>query len=327
MEGRLVLPTLFSNKGKEMNRDENFNIIQDPPSNDGGDSLNRDGQFACLDILRFQINKAKGALDHKAILRTHLVGSLSDPQWTRNALQEPWNNPKNCTRDQINPAIIALGLLGEKDMVSVSWWQMIGRKFFYPNVERDYPGTKKSLFPIYLKKGERIEDTRWATKDGWKWEPNAADLCGPNDIAMFLRALGNKMAYPIIFLLDAFLVIGSITHCLSYARDKDNVDDMQFLLLLCQSKAIMPTPLSWASRKLFIALRPRNLGNEEHIDNRTLNKITLLPSGEIDDPIMGAIAWYFRPPWTRLKNGTDRGGFDSPMFVDMWRPVVKWLKA
>ena len=227
----------------------------------------------------------------------------------------------------MGPAIIALGLMGEKDMVRVAWWQMLARCFFYPNTERDFPGTKKSLLPIYWKKGERIEDTRWADRDGWKWEPNAPDLCGPNDIASFLRAMDCKMAWPIVFLLDAFLCLGALAHCLSYARDTDNCDDMQFLLLLCQSKVTMPTPLSWLSRKLFIALRPKNLGNEDHVDSRTLNKITLLQSGEINDPIMGAIAWYFRPPWTRLKNGTDRGGHDSPEFVDKWRPVVKWLRS
>lgn len=310
-----------------MNRDENNNIIQDHPSNDGGDSLNRDGQFACLDILGFMANGGRSAiLDHVSILKSHLVGHLQDPQWVRNKLQEPWNNPKNCTRDQINPAIIALGFLGEKEMVSVSWWQLVHRKFTYPNVERDYPGTKKSLLPIYWKKGDRIEDTRYAWEDGWKWEPNGPDLCGPNDIAMFLRAIGNKMAWPIIFLLDAFLCIGVVIHCLSYAKEKDRVDDMQLLLLLCQSKISFQTPLSWLSRKLYFALRPKNLGNEDHVDNRTLNKITLLQSGEMNDPIMGAIAWYFRPPWTQLKDGTNKGGHDSPEFVDKWRPVIKWLR-
>lgn len=312
----------------QMTRDANNNIIQEPPSNDGGDSLNRDGQFACLDILGMKINGSKSsAFDHLAILKSHLVGSLSDPQWVRNKIQEPWNNPKNCTRDQIGPAIIALGFLGEKNMVKVTWWQTLARFLFFPNVERDYPGTKKSFLPIYWRKGDRIHESKWAVRDGWKWEPDGPDLCGPNDIAMFLRAMDCKMAWPLVFFLDAFLCIGALVHCLVYARDKDNVDDMQFLLLLCQSKEVMPTPLSWLSRKLFIALRPKNLGNEDHLDRRTLNKITLLQSGEINDSVMGALAWYYRPPWTQLKDGKHRGKHDSPAFVDKWRPVVKWLKS
>ncbi len=307
-----------------LSRDSNLNIIQEPPSLDGGDSLNRDGQFGVLQVLNFHLKLGiEALLDHESILKSHVIAGQ---WWTRNALQVPWNNFKNCTRDQINPAIILCGFLNLKPLIQLTWGHIWRSGFRYQNTERDYPGTKKSLLPQFWKKGAMIEDVQVSEKDQWLWRPDGADLCGPNDCAMFIRAMGSKLFYPTLWILDFFLILGSLSIWFSSRNNKDSVDDMQFLLLLAQAKQKFPTPFSYISRKVYFALRPKNYGNEEHIDKVTLNKFRLLEGNEIDDPVMGAIAWYFRPPNTMLLSGEDKGKYDSLEFIKLWRPIIAWLR-
>jgi hypothetical protein len=90
---------------------------------DGGDSAARAGILALTNS-------------------NHKVG-LSQYAWMRHPHDEPWNNPKNFTRDQ------AMCLLPKMPVYYVRqfFWQRLRAFFFAPNTERDYPGTTKYPWP------------------------------------------------------------------------------------------------------------------------------------------------------------------------------------
>lgn len=304
-----------------MNFNANGNIIQEPPSNDGGDSLNRDGQFWTLAwvwsyVLKmdpFQVvPHPKGPT---SVMLSHVT---RDGHMMRNASQEPDNNWRNCTRDQQDAAMIACGLYNLEWIPRMQIVEMIKRFGFYQNTERDYAGTKKSLFPRYVKAGTRLEDRRWAEKDGWIWEPNYADISLPNNWSLHLRAADLWYLHPLVLLGDVFLLISVHVHCRIYSRDPYNVDDMQLLLALVQTKLKWPTWISRKAIKTYFALRPTNVGNISHVDIHGANNCYLVNEDEREDGVIGAIAYYFRGP--RF------GAYDSPQFLELWRPVIKWLK-
>jgi len=135
---------------------------------DGGDSANRAG----LHVL-FAPRPMYHGLDR------YEVG------WgllTRHPKQTPWNNPKNFARDQLIPFVAGCWRAREYALVRRVFWRHASRLFFCQNFERDYPGTKKSLFPQYYRKGDRFDDKTIIEKDGWVWRPNFADFLAPHDI-------------------------------------------------------------------------------------------------------------------------------------------------
>lgn len=118
--------------------------IVDRSSGDGGDTLNREGQYA---VLTGKFNKGPISLK---------IGG----QFVRNPNQVPWNNPKNVSRDQLTPIICALHIDNQGGMMGgLFTWELRG-KFFAPNTERDYPGSTKYPYPHTFINDRGVKETR-----------------------------------------------------------------------------------------------------------------------------------------------------------------------
>ena len=116
-----------------IHRDEHSIICQhdiySPASRlDGGDSASRTAIMAIC-----------GSQDDADLLGLFSVGGIM----VRHPYQDPWNNPNNCTRDQLIPYVAALWAWEkhyEADMMMVAHRQ---RGWRCQNTERDKPGTMK----------------------------------------------------------------------------------------------------------------------------------------------------------------------------------------
>lgn len=101
---------------------------------DGGDSAVRMGILSMADVgdARFRI--------HKYVLK-------GDPfKCVRHPFQDPWNNPKNFTKDQLKLLVAGLVAAGETDLCRQIYFahKKRGR---CQNVERDAVGSEKKWYP------------------------------------------------------------------------------------------------------------------------------------------------------------------------------------
>lgn len=103
-------------------------------SGDGGDSMVR----AAI------IKMTNHRMAHSFALASYFQGS--EP--VRYPIQEPWNNPKNFSRDQLIMLCGAMKRLGVMSGLMRSlFYSCLKRLCFAPNTERDYPGTTKYPWP------------------------------------------------------------------------------------------------------------------------------------------------------------------------------------
>jgi hypothetical protein len=167
-------------------RDKNEYIVTH--DGDGGDSANRAGLHTLFaprpmyhGLTRYEVWEPGYGQKTPANMEAVRCGKPSG-LLTRHPLQTPWNNPKNFTRDQLIPFVAGCHRAREYALVRRVFWRHARRLFFCQNSERDYPGTKKSLFPQYYKAGARFDDKTIIQKDGWVWKPNFADILAPHDI-------------------------------------------------------------------------------------------------------------------------------------------------
>lgn len=277
-----------------MKFDEDGLIIQDGDRGDGGDTCNRMGHYYTLFFVWSQVlgkSLANTPWDVRVLMpsmrgiyqRLTVTGSL----FVRHPKQEPWSNPWNCTRDQVNPMLGALALW---DCDRELWQQLknfVKRCFFYQSFERDFPGTTKYLWPMYYRKGERFDDITIVTSDRWIWKPDFADPMLPHDFNYFLRSFRSAVLYPAILFGDLFLLAETILYLIKCRMDQSCCDDMQLLNRFIVAKCLLPTPLSVLSIYLFKRFR--------------------------DGGPMAGVEVYFTK------------GFDSPDWINLWRPVVGWL--
>lgn len=287
-------------------------IIQNPPSNNGGDSCNRTYEWILLSYVMAKEIPFQSMVNMPgtiAILEKANQRLKADGRVTRHPTQIPWNNPNNLSRDQAIPYTIVNGLLNRAELHNfmVEKWKRLG---FYPNIDRDYPGTTKSIFPQYWKAGQRFDDRTIIEKDGWIWKPNYRDISDPSDWAMDIRALKLWFLYPLVMLGDLFSIIGTLVATLITDKDPTNCDDMQALMKMIQAKLIYSTPFSWLNRKLYFKLRPKNQGNSGEW-------LTVNPYP--DNAVMGAISWFF-------SGFADKGNYNSPDFIPRWKLVLDWLR-
>ncbi len=105
------------------------------------------------------------------------------------------------------------------------------------------------------------------------------DFISPVGVGEYVRALDLKILYPLLLVTDACLVLSSL-HLVSVASiDPNDVDDNNHAMTLLQAQEAMPTPAGWFALKIYLGLRPKNLGNSN------LGK---------KDAVDGAFAWYHR---------------------------------
>jgi hypothetical protein len=177
---------------------------------DGGDSPARTGLYYFL-LALLNEETIKSGLDFFTAL-LHMQKGFG--AFIRNPVN--YNNPKDMSRDQLNPLIIAMGAYrGHSHLLWELLWKRIKAFGFYPN----------------------------------------GDYSSPEHWCMLFRALRLWWLYPIFFLGDIFTLINSIVRCI-LGTDPNNVgDDINHCMSLLQQLKY-PTPISWAARKLYSKLRP-----------------------------------------------------------------------
>lgn len=163
--GLILLPTDSSIVGQthfpldQLTRLEN--IVVQKNGNDGGDSAHRTG------ILAFCGNRQDqdilGLFEHGGIM-------------VRNPYQEPWNNPDNCSRDQLLAFAAGCWRAGRTDIVGRLLKQTEDRHNTCQNIDNDYKGTRKEppigdpILPhehMFLKVCAGQPDAQWDLVGQW----------------------------------------------------------------------------------------------------------------------------------------------------------------
>jgi hypothetical protein len=106
-------------------------IYDEARRHDGGDSVNRTAIMAIC-----------GSTEDADLLGLFSVGGIM----VRHPYQEPWNNPNNCSRDQLIPYVAALWAWEKKEAAQLVLLATMNRKWRCQNTERDEPGTIKKWY-------------------------------------------------------------------------------------------------------------------------------------------------------------------------------------
>lgn len=200
---------------------DKFNLITQKDF-DGGDSAHRTGLFYLGLYLNYKddskvivqikkdFEKDLSKLEYK---KGHFVRNPDPDQW--------YSNPKNFSRDQTTPLIVALGVLDKKDIVFENMIQLIETFGFYPNSLKNWTN-KQKVFPLDFR-----------------------DFAGLSDWGAYIRALDWKWAYPYLLISDTQLLGSTIIRLwFSHVDQDDSSDDLNLTVHLIQSDLNMPTPLS-----------------------------------------------------------------------------------
>lgn len=185
-------------------------IIQ--TNGDGGDSGARTGLYYFLYALL--TNAGIATRSNLALAINNVTASSHPLMLFRNPVN--YNDPKDFSRDQTNPLIMAMGVLDLQYLMKDWWSGLIKRYGFYQN----------------------------------------KDFAGPHDWGMYFRARRLHVAYPFLLFSDLFLVLGSIIRCIKGRDPNDVGDDINHTMMLIQAMHSMPTPVSWLARKIYAKFRP-----------------------------------------------------------------------
>jgi hypothetical protein len=140
--------------------------------------------------------------------------------WTVNGFERSWqvpyNDPSDCSRDQLVSNIRAMGYF-------------------------DYKGPLDYILTGVIKNFSRF--------------PNG-DICFINDYGRFIRAFKSWYLYPLLLIFDLPIIVNSIIRCIAGKDSNNVGDDVNHIGDLAQAKCIFPTPISFLARKIYIAFRP-----------------------------------------------------------------------
>jgi hypothetical protein len=132
-----------------------------------------------------------------------------DGLMVRHPIQVPWNNPYNCTRDQLLPLLAGLHQTGNVQACKRLFYSHLKRGFFCQNFERDFAGSTKYPWPHKV-------DGKWRAFD-------FADPLLPNHIGCLIIAGRIRWAYwflPIAYLFHFVMLWG-------HAVSKHNEENQQ----------------------------------------------------------------------------------------------------
>jgi hypothetical protein len=238
----------------------NLDIHGLPCQSDGNcaDQLNRIGLIAIVQKITDQ------KLIGQQFLKNCLATDLQDQPGVYRRFT--FATTKDVTCDQLVP-IIAFWLLDQQSaQVNAMGLRMLKAFGFAQNVSRQGEPTTKTLPDFML----------------FRTAP------------LFLR--GSPAFYPLLLVLDFYLLI-MVLSCLFFAyKDPNESDDNNLIvtLLVCRLKLV--SPFSLLALFLYKKFRPRNLGN------------AIL--GETNH-VQGAMSWYHQKA---------NGG--NPEIADLWRPII-----
>jgi len=190
-------------------------------------------------------------------------------------LYRRYNNPKfwgsrtdTMSRDQIIPKLAAWALYGMKDKAWEYFKGHLKRGLLFttnstPN--HTYPpgdplATPPPPFEWTVWKRIRFY-FGWRPKDkqGWKikiYAKKMPDVTAFEFWALEIRALRWWLLWPVLVVLDAFTILGSLDKVYRYARTKKNADDRNHLNTMLAGLQIYWTPTMWIAALVY-SRRPR----------------------------------------------------------------------
>lgn len=187
--------------------DANGLIVQ--KDQDGGDTAGREGDFWFYNGLMFQDN-----YNNPEFNRVLELLQVEPGIFVRNPVN--YNNPKDFSRDQTVPLILAMGENNRQDLLKVVFEKQVRRFFLYQN----------------------------------------NDIGLPEDLNYYIRAFKYWPAYPLLLIGDFQMLINSIFRCIIGRDLNNVSDDINHTLVLIQAQKYMPTPISWLARKVYKWFRP-----------------------------------------------------------------------
>lgn len=140
-------------------------------------------------------------------------------------------NPNNCSRDQIFAAQAAIVAFRDFDRGRSLFGQFFKRGFLNQNVRRN-----------------------WAYPSDRSYRWKIPDIPTPSQLSLLLRGLGNRLVYPLVFLLDAFIIAD-----IQFFRrlDKRQLWDFDIKILPSLIAANSYLPTLWSRWGLILYLRDR----------------------------------------------------------------------
>ena len=212
---------------------------------DGGDASHRTGLFYLGLYLNYKEDENKVIAIQKRFEEDLKKIEYKKGHFVRHPDPTKWySNPKNFSRDQTTPLIVALGFLNKKDSVYENMIQLIESFGFYPNILKNWTN-KEKVFPL---------DYR--------------DFAGLSDWGAYIRALEWKWAYPYLLISDTQLFGSSLIRLwFSHVDQDDSSDDLNLTIHLIQSDLVMPTPLSKLSKWIY----KKKLVNRSHNQTNSIH--------------------------------------------------------
>lgn len=132
----------------------------------------------------------------------------------RSPVQQPWDNVKNFSRDQMIPLVAAMFKRGMYSTIQRFFYKRMKRLFFMQNTERDVPGSTKYPWPHKVKSlGDKEETTRLF---------DYADPLLPQHIWHIIKAGRIYWAYPFAIIGIPCYLLDLAVHSLSKSKYEEN---------------------------------------------------------------------------------------------------------
>lgn len=183
--------------------DNNNLIVQ--RDGDGGDTAGREGDYWFAQGLYNHGNP--GEIYGFDSVLTHL--QVNPGVFVRNPVH--YNNPKDFSRDQTIPLILAMGEYRRYATLKCLFWNQFKNFGRYPN----------------------------------------GDIAGPEDLGYYIRAFKAWYFYPVLIFGDFQMLVNSVIRIVKSSNVNDTSDDINHTLALLQAQAHLPTPISYLARKIY----------------------------------------------------------------------------
>lgn len=183
---------------------------------DGGDTAGREGDYWFAEALYSKLLNKGISFDSSRVEFKRIL-TLLQPRpgvFVRNPIQ--YNNPKDFSRDQTIPLILAMGEMHEYTTLYRLFEKQIDNNFRYQN----------------------------------------GDIGFFQDFGYYIRACYCWYFYPILFLGDFCILIESVIRCIQGKDPNNVSDDINHTLVLLQAQHNLETPISWLARKIYKWFRP-----------------------------------------------------------------------
>ncbi len=184
---------------------------------DAGDQLQREGFWFEGWFLNPSQKLIPGLAPYRRALQVLKQPTGFARSWLPGTSQPPWNDPSDCSRDQLVSNVRACGYYEFKDVLSYIFWGVIKNFSRFPN----------------------------------------GDIAFINDYGRFIRAFKLWYLWPLLFILDLPMPINSIIRVIKGKASLDDVgDDINHIGDLAQAQKTYPTLISLLARKIYIWWRP-----------------------------------------------------------------------